>query len=1608
MDLDSLNSPICLKPLEELIARNDSGGVASFLGYRRLASPSLDTPLLNASVKADRIRLAAASLDEDLTISRALIRLSPPAYETPWQSSCDVLRRIQTSKSADRVQLRSSVADIQTFLRQVVAIWWEEERKHILTAKSPRKADPVGAETRSNHTPRYWLLKLLQVAMDPLRVIDAMKDSCQEGSSELWAVLLELISTVVELSRDIDDSALLVECLGNVFQQTIRHDRLLPWLNLASELRLYLKDKDWENVRSSVLDALNDNECTVPDLPGVAEALLSITTHVMKGVQRTVVDDIYQWQKLTIRLLLVASRHHTTGSTVEVIHSGLSSLPHRSLQIWTRALVEGPLQDDEPVWIRCNVLLLTLRASRHSGAQIASRMLVRTFGGDNMGHPSIDVVATTWSHLVVLLLPGSSKRRRRGNRSSAVSDEVLHRWSGVAYSGTGNFVHQNEDDMTLSQAGHVVLQTLFLQGTVSRSRGEDLDVVDRAHSLVHVACDIMGKASCGEADVVLALIALVVVYNEIPMCRSLIARRILLAISNSRMRLASENARVSILCNIFVSVVLADTDEAECELGQLSSLLTEPMPLELFMDLAKALLPLPVARRAMLDTSRRALNVLASWEEPGGLFACQHVDRSKCGLFALVLLVSRTKWADCEIEAWSMLSDVIVSCRPTFPAVTRSWLYGQLKRFLARGRMHSSGALHVQRACLCRLLSFFGVDRNGRDSFAPGHSLDGASTLVSQQENIAVLFSLVLDFLRDKLIQGSESTVRAWRAGLWNFILKLDDPSAHRASGLVESIPVSVEKIDFSGEALPVNAAMYAVCLVLLDLLKKDMVVVDPTPPSVAELTARLREQECGSIDWSITRPLWLQRSHVHVIEGTHYPSQTVPLDLGSLRSSLCDAVVAFLTDPTWSQPCREEHNLGSTAIGLSTALCSIFDVKRATHAAKQDCSTDERFVTDASRSRSTETFLALLVAAVEKTVQEQMCFAKFDRFLSVILWNLDDIRVALIPSDNVETAVLYRFVEIVWNVYFRLYREAAACAMIKYLERESLQPDRRTGHETCGSIDSTTEIDSSVRALRVKVLEVLSACLSCVRDNGEPNIIEKESFLSKAARWLETLASDVGTGCEGNSGAVSYELLTLYFTCIGCLVDLISDTFKSCTDRGLIVGGCAACLTARKALLNLQQTYPLKSPVPLKKCVLLTFHAFPEALRSAARSILRQCDDPKAVSDLFEPSSGDVYRSLSDSCNSFVQADQREDDDDSFLDDHDWVLPRARGEMPRDVFEALVRRQSPKEPSTNVSVDIWNATAVLTSIEKAFGAFLLDGDHDMEESFFSQKAALTFAKPRRDEVSSLFSSLCLFFAENVEQAGTHVVDVLPESVTKRLLLVLDKVLLVCLKATKTVSACARNGCYEADGGEVSFAAVDAASCLAGWVMLRTVDRPKRDDEDLTIHVRKWYLNALSSESTDKAASSRVGPIDDDDVLRKLPKCALRSEELELALRNFQLEISGMCKGNGKRNATASFLGTLFCQGTDTPDETSLLSVLKRKCDMLEERIPGLSQMEKAEKRKAELEVARMMKKKRRIPVVRSRNVVIDRWFAMDQEIGEDERIEEDAYVELEDFIADG
>ncbi|CAB9513756.1 expressed unknown protein (Partial), partial [Seminavis robusta] len=171
--------------------------------------------------------------------------------------------------------------------------------------------------------------------------------------------------------------------------------------------------------------------------------------------------------------------------------------------------------------------------------------------------------------------------------------------------------------------------------------------------------------------------------------------------------------------------------------------------------------------------------------------------------------------------------------------------------------------------------------------------------------------------------------------------------------------------------------------------------------------------------------------------------------------------------------------------------------------------------------------------------------------------------------------------------------------------------------------------------------------------------------------------------------------------------------------------------------------------------------------------------------------------------------------------------------------------------------------------------------------------------------------------------------------------------------------------------------------------------------EDLVVGIRKWYI-----EEGDKRDS------EEDKLSKGFSRLMFKIEKLEAGLRKLHDLLLSLNKsasaGSTKRmKMVDKLIDSLFGQGPQGPEQgMSIAALVERKVQLLIE-----NQVESRKKRGTVAQPGssntRKRRKTRHEKPIRSRNQTVDKWLQSDKNL-EDDAYEDEAFLDLEDFIADG
>jgi len=1152
-DVDKVVQDAC-----EAAARGDASKVMTCLNSREVTAPTgLDEPLLPMSASACHLleNLNDGPFHPEHAL-RALMSI-PCCYETPWRASLAMIQAFHSQrgnlgKQSGKV-LWTCVTDVQTFLQLTVEAWWKQERQRTSSTSQSRVTQNFAT---TDKTPRHLLEQLADAILRPLdnEEITASRDN------QHWTQPLELVTTIVSLCQDLEPcgkGTLADHVLDRLFPSSIRPDRLLPWLTLASDLRSHLRSCDWTRLHAILQECITQNTDSIPpaDMPGLVRGIVSFLVKQDEEEQA--------WELLILHLLYSASLDATTYSTVEtVLKSSLASLPNPVLGRCLHAVNSGCAS--VPNWICSNMNLLLLQAVQQSGSQLVSSLVSRALGGRG-GDGESDLPRQCWESLKQLAFPSldeSTRGRRRKQSSQIEVEAVKAAVDGVYYQENGQFMKDGEDCVGRNISTKLVCLSIFLGKTRPSKRSHHVFASERAQLWIHAAdtilrpsLDATGSGPQTSLDVLFAILIVVTVFCEVPASRSTIVRTAMQFLSGKDSYMASNDVS-SFHCAVVAMLVrslmrTSHYGDGIQELHPLSGIFGESLVKDVFCDLTTALSPLPPARSALLTISRKYLQSSFGgnlWWDMGTASRGMQENRNRvdCALHGVCTLLATTEnqqsWDDCGIESWVILSDVIVQNKPALPLSERSGLFLRLASFTKLQRFSLNTIDHLIRACLVRLLYFFeGDDEESLELipervFVTWGSRDTsteAGANVSQREDIAGLLRLVVLLLEqqavssdegpsnnDVLCQGRDRILRLLSCGddrvCEHFVTNDSQCPTEDSDGLPEA-----------GGCLCSSIACACIAAVLQSATSSR------APAQLSKQIRRHNEgkrvvemwrenlisfeiEECSGHDMKDDPAeilSWLKCSSQSTADAV-IRHNAAP-DTGSkhrLLSSVCDIVLDLIFHPVWSnntsEPKEEErqHMMKSAISLLSVKRDLLKHCDGGIYVKESDL--PELSFNSTTLTATAVPFLQLCSHFFNKSLSHSINLDVAEGVLLSLLTFCAALKQLALDEEKSENAIDARtrlqIARQVWNLYRAVADEKSARRLVRYLEEQGAS-------QLESSLDHTPK---SLSFLTIKTDEDVDAIVQRVR----------LSIVTAMGAWLQSL-SGASTEPSGTLGVVTSQV---------------------------------------------------------------------------------------------------------------------------------------------------------------------------------------------------------------------------------------------------------------------------------------------------------------------------------------------------------------------------------------------------------------------------------------------------------------------------------------------------
>ena len=1254
-------------------ARNDASKVMMCLHSRPIAIPAgLDEPLLPMSSFARHLleNMNDGPFHPEHSL-RALMSV-PCCYETPWRAALHMIQAFHSrtgnlGKQSGKV-LWTCVTDVQTFLQLTVEAWWKQERQR---TASTRPSQSTHKFSTTDVSPRHLLMKLADTLLRPLD----NDDLPESVDNQHWTQPLELVTTIVSLCQDLQPcgkKTLSDHVLNRLFHSSVRPDRLLPWLTLASDIRSHLRSNDWTRLYDILQDSITNNTKLIPpsDLPGLVRGIVTFL------VKRQ--DEQQAWDLLVLHLLHSASLDDaTTYSTVEaVLKSSLASLQNPTLARLIKALkndVNAATDNVVPKWIRANMNLMLLQAVQQSGSQLVSGLVSRALGKDTIDG-GIDLQQKCWEALKQLAFPAlqeSTHDRRRNRKPQDMIQVIKTTLNEVYYEGNGQFRRDGDGTEECNLSSELVCQSIFLGKTRPSKRSHHVFVSERAQLWVHAAYTILRPSFAIESgpqtnlDVLFAILIIVTIYCEVPASRSTVVRTSMQSLSGKENCTVSDDVPAC-LCAMVATIVRSMTrdshlDDGIQELYPLSGIFGESLSKEVFCDLTTALSALPCARSALLSISRKYSQSSFGGNLWWGMGTAsrgmqENRDRVDCalqGLCALLATASQQSWDDCGIDSWIILSDIIVQNKPALRMSERSALFHRIASFIKKQKFSIDTIEHLLRACLVRLLQFFDGDTEDTLELIPERifvgwgprdaSSDGG-TSISQREDIAGLLRLImllLDYQRklcnddagkDGLCRGRARVLR-----LFSNERKVDEG----LGTIIESRERLYSQIACDCIAGALRSVMSSCAPTQSAEGRRTMNVDIRVTESWREYLISTEIERCkgyGMTSDPKQRLAWLKRSSFdNEVTAVRQLTACDRSTKHRLFSSLCDIILELVFHPFWSKSAEKDRNeqrqemldCSLSLIGLKRELSRHCD--GGIYVKESDLT--ELTFDSITLSSSAVPFLGLCSDFINASRFEGVSLDKAeDLIVSLLLFCAALKRRAYLEEESGKSLDVPKRLEItrqLWSLYRAIGDEDSAQHLVSYLEEQGVNQLENAHNETATSrsfltIKTDGDVDEIVQRVRLSVLSTMSDWLQSFADPCEElsgtGCVGTSQFHSfkvdgslSTSFWLQSLrsfASDLKAGLDGHSGGITEDLYSTYLSLIERSCKCVSLMLPQEADARLVRRASQAALECASILEDILCDFPLKGAPQFKKTMMLSTSELPSMQRQATLMLVASGKD--------------------------------------------------------------------------------------------------------------------------------------------------------------------------------------------------------------------------------------------------------------------------------------------------------------------------------------------------------------------------------------------------------------
>jgi hypothetical protein len=1579
----------------EAARTSDAALVASLLGCKRSLFSGLDEPLHPSTALATKLLDRISNQHCWKTIM-----MIPASYETPWRAVVPIVE--ESRSNTDSWEDLTGIQLVKTFLQHTFSTWWKQERE--------AKHDFSAERSSLRSLPRVLLLELADVVLKPL--LEEGDESRKISTARHWVGSLDLIASIVYLCReleggDIDDgkTSLAGKTLDKVFGVSIHDACILPWLSLASDLKAQLRQNDWKVLLEKLEFALSNVPCKIPpsDLPGIARSVLVFLPNGSAG------ELTKRWRQLLPKLLTAASQDIPTYSTVEaLLRSTLSSFSTLDLLSWWSSLC-SPVDCDR--WISANVHLLFLHASQQSGSQLVTTMLAQALGTNGIEY--INLPAKCWESLVQLQLPASETESSVNSCQNL--EEVQELLLEIYYQGDGVFKHR-DTLLETNLSTEVVCKSIFFGDRNVEERSNRLHAAERAQLWVDASNQVLkrhdraltaGMGSTKE-QIQMAVLIVVTIYCEIPESRASLVRMFINHIVDGSIEASLHCIALKMIVQTFqekaVKFLMKDDD-----FNQFADVFGQSLEEKVFFDLVDALSPLCALRPSMILLARKMLNTpIVWWDTKSSRGSRKEYQGIRCALHLLCCLIGPN---DVDgFEAWVLLSDIIVINKPALPLSVRSWFLKRLALSVKK-RHHSETTMGcLLRAFLARTLHFFDDNAHGI-VFVPSRIFVTWGTgpvRTNQQECLLDLLLVIIALVEHHNKVSPNKHTPALFCGL---TAEMGPTSLHNGPGgaTYHNYCYNWDNVSDCCTTTKMTVAcllaIYRTCVCSSQGIE--------TPPvkfteglcnanHVGIWRSQLVEEEQAQRPKSSTSPqLWMALPGTDKTERCDLGMQ----EIGVVLHSLCNLFLDFLISPLRGSLL---HNTETSDTALSFSF--VVKIKRDLTDSGERI-TDGSWVSEDSTPHTITKFISYSSQLFQTLIQDKKRPAvEAELILAAVL----DCCLLLTsqfesPNFSVSHDTILKILRATLALYRAVGTEEKSIKLISYLEEKCmLDTHRRSFYSFLQDISTDKDVDDAIRCIRCSILNLLASCLQRMKDLQPATLA---SISEDVASGLGMFCRDLRIGLEGDSGGVTDEMYRMFLDSIELLLSIsarITDNPKSADPANSILRESTEGGTK---LFDIVCTFPVRSRSLFKRTLHLAMHSVPTLGKSLAEKVkkehteistsvkrthvvMRQCLPllEKLYQHINIPSkeipwfliAGSDHVSVDLEDNMYAADDLSMDSQTPFKD------------IPSEVAVCLIdAAHKQDENASSKKLQILTPKHLYWALEVAVNSMELACEESlavMRSSQPSNQASGGHAKERGEYLRETLSCVCQVLKPRKTTGlfqGTSLARGLPKTTKMRVCSLLAKLIATLQRAVYAIEE------YVEKGFQSRKIVAESLTIMSTWFSTTLIG-----DDDLVTLFRQW----LHGENRKKSDSIKdIANHSEDPVSSRLLRIVIHADQLERSIHNLRFLL---CQQDTKVKNRILRVNEALAKIADDSGEGREASLSQLLTDHIGRTSKsGFPLLESAEALELKHKTSVPKKRKRHDRQLRSRNQIVDTWLHLDQSFDDGD---DDAYVDLEDFLADG